>query len=234
MANPVNNPTTSADKNDLKNHKPYWTGNGYYLKKAGIGRPRKYEEKEVSINLPDKTQGNASSYGSLVTKNAAAAMIEDFYFILSEKLEKLGFDKSQHSQLLNVLFDTFAANTYFGKEALLSLLSQPGCEAIKFYFCMGLNDKPSLVLVGLDADKEEIGMDKGKTITSDLSQEDALHGVDNSLVSRQETMIVEVGGTDLSKVVSINEFLKSTEGKNCRDILAAKLRSNFNNTSPSE
>jgi hypothetical protein len=51
-----------------------------------------------------------------------------------------------------------AQETYvdFGKETLLHLLSQAGCEGIRFYFCKNHLDAYSLILIGLDNERREI------------------------------------------------------------------------------
>jgi hypothetical protein len=81
----------------------------------------------------------------------------------------------------------------FGKETLLFLLSQAGCEGIRFYFCKNHLDVLSLVLIGLDKDEREINCENIG---------------DNT---KKQPLIMEVGGGGLKDNVILD--IESAEPK---------------------
>jgi hypothetical protein len=81
----------------------------------------------------------------------------------------------------------------FGKETLLFILSQAGCEGIRFYFCKNHLDVISLVLIGLDKDEREINCENIG---------------DNT---RKQPLIVEVGGGGIKDNIILD--IESAEPK---------------------
>lgn len=45
---------------------------------------------------------------------------------------------------------------YFGKSALNALLEQSGCVGLRYYYGLDANNSPTLVLVGVDAEGNDI------------------------------------------------------------------------------
>jgi hypothetical protein len=101
------------------------------------------------------TQGGITGQGDPITADAAAEMLGRWQKAIPD-----------------------AQETYvdFGKETLLLLLSQAGCEGIRFYFCKNHNDAFSLVLIGIDKESREINCGNIGTY------------------SKKQPLIVEVGG----------------------------------------
>jgi len=236
---------------ELSNHIPFWTGEGYCLK-GNLDTPRKerYQKKQFEVNIPQHDEVTASTLtkkpkepyvqmGKVVTKKAANAMILDYINDLGKASKKLveKFTEDLHKDIseidkaknaFNALTPYVPQHVIFGKEAILSLLSQPKCEAIKFYFCIGPNDNKSLVLVGINKEGEELGTD-GTFFNCDEINEPDIKDADQSTtkgIDRQETLLREVGGTDnkmITNVKTVQEFLASDAGKACCSLLENKL-----------
>lgn len=61
----------------------------------------------------------------------------------------------------------------FSKASLFRILSQPGCEYLRFYFAFVAPDKLSLLIEGLDKEQVSLQLDKLKTaVTNNFSFED--------------------------------------------------------------
>ncbi len=45
---------------------------------------------------------------------------------------------------------------YYGKEIIEKILEQPGCVGMRFYFAINLKSEKTLVLVGTDANQNDI------------------------------------------------------------------------------
>lgn len=93
---------------------------------AGAG----YIEKEESIPLNDGVPG----LGMPITKEAANKMISDY----------IAANWDNQEQNLSI---------EFGKETLFQLLAQPGCDSIKFYFCINHKGDKSLVAIPMKSDR---------------------------------------------------------------------------------
>jgi len=236
---------------ELSNHIPFWTGEGYCLK-GDLSTPRKerYQKKQFEVNIPEPAEVTASStagsnkepfaqMGKVITKKAANAMIIDFIHQLGEKaielVKKSSEDLNKNTSEIDRAKNTFNSlsplvpqHVIFGKEAILSLLSQPNCEAIKFYFCIGPNDNNSLVLVGIGKDGIELGTDRTIFNCDEINEPDMKDSDQSTTKSilRQDTLLREVGGTDgkmIKNVKTVQEFLASDEGKACCSLLENKL-----------
>jgi hypothetical protein len=81
----------------------------------------------------------------------------------------------------------------FGRETLLYLLSQKGCESVRFYFCINQDKVKSIVAIPIDANGDMILLE-GKSGTTTLAALTASSGTSDSSTS---VLGVEVGGKHL-------------------------------------
>jgi hypothetical protein len=109
---------------------------------------------ELTYNV----QSGVTGLGNPLTADAAAQMLHKWQMAVPDAQE--------------VYVD-------FGKETLLFLLSQEGCEGIRFYFCKNHGDAFSLVLIGFDKEGREINCDEMGNYT------------------KKQPLIVEMGGGGL-------------------------------------
>lgn len=197
-------------------HEPYWTGNGFVLENPDASGAQRYKKRSVSVNLPVKpTKEPVSSMGTIVSQNAANDLILAFYRNFIKKTEKLfepyhGIEKGAAflKTFTNQIDDILPHQTIFGKEALLFLLSQPGCDGIRFYYCLNPeHEKPSLVLVGVNKDQDEIGQ-KNKFLFGDVNSDLMTNNAGTISISKQSSALVEVGGTDPPRRKYIKDFKK--------------------------
>jgi hypothetical protein len=117
-------------------------------------------------------QGGITGLGDPITADAAAEMLHKWQTAIPD-----------------------AQETYvdFGKETLLFLLSQAGCEGIRFYFCKNHNDAFSLILIGLDKESREINCN------------------DIGNYSKKQPLIVEMGGGGIKDAIILD--IESAEPK---------------------
>ena len=151
---------------------------------------KKYEE-EANLRF---IRANSRGDGLGLSRRAAITMITDYW-----KDKKEAYRNSDKS----VLDDNVAIT--FDKEALLLLLSQAGCDKIRFYFCKNHDNNTSLVMVGAGQDNHDITSAdaRGSIIPCDKSE---LNSVVNSRSSEEATLIMEVGGPK-----TFREFLDQSE-----------------------
>lgn len=173
---------------------PYWTGMGYAVGKTAGGSLSDFKEAEITVNLPPHS---TTSHGRLITENAAAVMIsksKENFNAGAKNLAYKNFDDNDFQNFMNVIFESLLApKTTFSKEVLLFLLAQTGCEGIKFHYCVNHELKRSLVLIGVDAKGNEIGMNGAKIEnTNPVSDFDVF----DKVLGGTKPAIVEVGGTD--------------------------------------
>lgn len=84
--------------------------------------------------------GTIAGIGAPVTREAGTLMILDYW----DKID----DDSQIGAIL------------FGKEAILQLFAQKGCEGIRFYICKNQEGEISLIAVGADMDGRDLNFTK--------------------------------------------------------------------------
>jgi hypothetical protein len=113
--------------------------------------PSKVETVLLSYDL--NKDRSATGYGQPVTLAAACVMINNYHTALADSLKEAINNKDNVSQEA-ILKEGLAV--IFGKETLLRLLSQPNCEAIRFYSCINDVGRVSLVLSGIDKDEKDI------------------------------------------------------------------------------
>jgi hypothetical protein len=187
-------------------HIPFWTGEGYCFGGGDISSADRFRITQLEFNLPKQNEGSTQSkdtevakMGKLVTKKAANVMIRDYL----DDFEKLirSFPEDKRKEAFREICDKVPIRVTFGKEALLFLLGQSGCEGITFYYCKGPSTKPSLVLVGVGKDGKALGAGgDGTIIDREIinPKNPTSPECDPSIAKaeRQKTAIVEVGGTD--------------------------------------
>lgn len=123
----------------------------------------KYIEKEVAIPLQDGVPG----LGMPITRSAADKMINTYIAANMNNLDQ------------NLSIE-------FGRETLLYLFSQTGCESLKFYFCINHMGQKSLVAVPMQAGGDQILL---KNANGD-----------------------EIAGSEVGGGTSIREFLLKNKG----------------------
>jgi hypothetical protein len=162
-----------------------------------------------------------SKYGDLITVNLANRLVKDFFTefvckiteIIREKIIRPNQDKfmlreEEIRSLGYNVAEEFAKyqvyETTFSKDVLTMLLSQPKCDGIKFYYCMGLprgkekKRRPSLVLVGVDDKGKDLRSREpnGSIITNKQENTDSDVDAQSFNAARQQTLVYEVGGVD--------------------------------------
>jgi len=119
---------------------------------------KKFDEAELTYEV--QSDDDVCGFGRLIAHDAANVLIDAYH----EHKVKLKDEKQPKA-------------VTFGKEALLTILSQKGCEGIRFYF--GKRSKSlwqkeckyskfegmTLVAVGVDADNKDLGTG-GSSITN--------------------------------------------------------------------
>ncbi|HEX2934005.1 MAG TPA: hypothetical protein VHO72_01510 [Bacteroidales bacterium] len=149
------------------------------LKRRGIAIDVNKKLNEAELTFDDQSDDDVCGFGRLIANDAAAIIINAY----DEHVSKMKGETQNKA-------------VTFGKEALLDILSQRGCEGIRFYF--GKRNKDlwekgskyskfeglTLVAVGVDANNEDLGP-MGGSITSRSAM---AKGSDQS----QETKIYEV------------------------------------------
>lgn len=147
------------------------------VKRRGIALDVNKKLDEAELTFDDQSDDDVCGYGRLIAGDAAAIMINAY----DEHISKTKGEKQNKA-------------VTFGKEALLSILSQKGCEGIRFYF--GKRNKDTwekgskyskyegltLVAVGVDAKNQDLGSEGG-TNPSVMTK---------SAAQSQSTMIYEV------------------------------------------
>jgi hypothetical protein len=127
------------------------------LHAIALDKNEKFEEGELIYDF--KSDDDVCGYGRLIAKDVANILID-----------------AQHDHLKKINDEKQPKSVTFGKEALLTILSQQGCEGIKFYFGKRSSTQwareckyskyegLTLVAVGVDSNNKDIGTD-GKNIT---------------------------------------------------------------------
>lgn len=185
---------------ELSNHIPFWTGEGYCLAgDSSIKEGDRYRQSKIEFNLPKQVNADdepVSRMGKLVTKSAANSMHRDYIQAVNTILDKTNISKDDRDALKKMI----TVQVMFGKEALMFLLAQANCEGIRFYSCFSPEALPSLLLVGVDKNKGDLGTEPNGTIIekSEITIQFDSTEIDPAkiIVERQKTAIVEVGGTD--------------------------------------
>jgi hypothetical protein len=140
--------------------------NGQFVLKGLHSENNAFVTGELTYDI----QSDITGMGDPITAQAAASMLD--------KWEKASFG-----------IDETCVD--FGKETLLFLLSQAGCEGIRFYFCKNHNDSISLILIGLN--------EKGIELNCENIGDNG----------RKQPLIVEVGGgkkkTDMAQDIGSDE-----------------------------
>lgn len=110
------------------------------------GTGGKYIDAPLSFNLRQETE--VGGMGKPITVEAAKSMIIDYW---EDKIKKT-------DEIENLEKESFAF--IVGKEALLRILTQDGCEGIRFYMCANSDEnfKNSLVLAGINSKKEDLAV----------------------------------------------------------------------------
>lgn len=149
------------------------------IKRKGIALDVNKKLNEAELTFDDQSDDDVCGYGRLIANDAAAIMINAY----DEHISKMKGEKQNKA-------------VTFGKEALLNILSQKGCEGIRFYF--GKRTKEfwekeskyskyeglTLVAVGVNGNNEDLGPMGGSiTKRSTMAQ---------SIDKSQDTMIYEV------------------------------------------
>ena len=120
---------------------------------------------KITFTLND--DDSVSGFGQPVTLNAACCMINKDLTEFTNDLK----DANSKNDLVfaKKLIEKKGIAVIFGKETLLRLLSQPNCEAIRFYSCINDVERASLVLCGVDEKGRDIAAVKnGKNFITDL------------------------------------------------------------------
>jgi hypothetical protein len=127
------------------------------MQAISLDKNNKFDEGELTYKL--ETDDNVCGYGRLIAKDVANILID----AQRDNLKKIKDEKQPKS-------------VTFGKESLLTILAQQGCEGIKFYFGKrsptqwakenkySKQEGLTLVAVGVDANNKDIGTN-GKNIT---------------------------------------------------------------------
>lgn len=122
------------------------TMKGFHLK-PGVTKftkpTEKYEERDLFFDV--RNDDDVSGMGQPITAQAASAMISDYHSKIVQDLNSIRDDEKRKEFVENTTIAVI-----FGKETLLRLLSQENCEGIRFYSCLNDENKPSLVLSGVD------------------------------------------------------------------------------------
>ncbi len=101
-----------------------------------------YVEKEETYQTQEET---AADFGQTVTPAACRHMIDEFF-------------KSELENLVTKGHEPYAVE--FGKDSLLRILSQSGCEGIRFAHCKKPTDgTKTLVAIGIDAEGRAIKLE---------------------------------------------------------------------------
>lgn len=101
-----------------------------------------FVDSEVKISICDDSQ--LTGFSRPITQDAKREMINSFIDELQNKLKAVDAQSVEYKGIMNQ-----TVSVDFGKESLLLLLSQPGCEGIKFSFAKGINTQYTLVAEGL-------------------------------------------------------------------------------------
>lgn len=95
------------------------------------------------LNLKLQSKDSPGGFGKPITLRAAKKMIDDHFENFFERLEAAGADQKDK-------IEKESASMIFGKETLLRILAQKGCEAIRFIPCIDREGNSSLVLLGVN------------------------------------------------------------------------------------
>ena len=119
----------------------------------------KFVKKKLTIKLAP--EGSVTAAGKPITLKAVKAMTDGYLLPKLDRLKQLraksiGKSKEEKAEEKALLESNIAV--FFGKETLMLLLSQTDCEGIRFYFCRNHEKKQSLVLVGVDGAKNDLGI----------------------------------------------------------------------------
>jgi hypothetical protein len=235
---PGNGQGNEADKpsNDIpeeeSDHLPFWSGMGRCYSGSNSTDPDvKYPTRLLAYNLPErKKQGKpqkpdpkpnankppVNEMGTPVTINAANKMVKEYYDFFKNRLGRR-FDIKAKAlndiEVLKFIEEVMPYCVLFGKDALLSMLSQGGCEGIRYYFCRNPEGKPSLVFVAAKANHDDFGggsngsiIDKSPPIPDPATSS-------SRKVARQKTPTVEVGGTDPPRKLKAADIFGITPSK---------------------
>ncbi|RFS27011.1 hypothetical protein DVR12_04300 [Chitinophaga silvatica] len=113
---------------------------GYACNGHGYLEP---SSEQLDYNMP--FTGEKETYGMPVTVGAFFGMLNNFYNFLQTNPE-----------VADAFQDVYSID--FSKASLLRLLSQEGCEYVRFHFAIPeRNQRFSLAAQGLDANQEQIG-----------------------------------------------------------------------------
>ena len=199
----------------VSSHFPFWKGDGYFY----TGNPgNSYGQEKIEFDLPKPTTNTGirepvPSMGKLVTKRAANVMMKKLEVEFNSKFEEY-FTGDKHEAAREAFESLMPHRVIFGKEALLFLLGQAGCEGVRFYYCMGPNEKPSLVLVGVNIEEKDLGEETGTIYDPESTNVPDKDPQQPKAVERQKSAIVEVGGTDKSTYKVETFFDKSMRESN--------------------
>ncbi len=119
----------------------------------------------ITFTLND--DDTVAGFGQPVTINAACCMVDKYLMDVTNDLKDANSNKD--FAVADKLIKRKGIAVIFGKETLLRLLSQPNCEAIRFYSCINDDERASLVLCGVDEQGRDIAAVKnGKNFLTDL------------------------------------------------------------------
>jgi hypothetical protein len=153
-----------------------------YLKKP-TGGPDYKPDKKVKYKLPKRKEIGVAGLGHPITKMAANAMRKDFKDKLDAAL--LGLSDPKQKEIKSLFID----QVIYSKEALMFLLTQPDCAGIRFFYCIGAEGKPSLILAGVDNNEKILGEENVINPTIPIKEEP-----DSQPVDLQKAALFEVGG----------------------------------------
>ncbi|MFA8343130.1 MAG: hypothetical protein ACEPO8_09210 [Rhodothermaceae bacterium] len=81
---------------------------------------------------------------------------------------------------------------FFGKEALMELLNQPGCIGMRYYYGRSDDDMKNLILVGVNEDGNDILLSKGEKQRPPIKDKAmAIHNQDDDAAAHSEAIILE-------------------------------------------
>ncbi len=118
------------------------------------------------LTSPLQKDSSAGGEGQPITLVAAQEMVGRYHQLLRNRLTEAR-EKGTEDEIL----DEVVAVT-FGKETLLLLLSQAGCEGIRFYLCKNQDHRTSLVMVGIDGERSDLSATGQKGVLLEWSAGD--------------------------------------------------------------
>jgi hypothetical protein len=121
-------------------------------------------EKDKISNPTGTSINEITGKGTHLTLSAVKKLIvKDFWDPILAKANQLKLENKTATDEYTKLLDTNLGIT-FGKEVIFHLMSQAGCEGLRFYYCKTESGSTSLVGVGVDANGKDIGADLNEII----------------------------------------------------------------------